>query len=66
MAMDTFHVAANEVVFVGDSLKNDVIAPMNHGMLAIWVNNHSEPLPDDVTPYAIITEIEQLEKILLN
>jgi putative hydrolase of the HAD superfamily len=66
LAMDTFHVAANEVVFVGDSLKNDVIGPMNHGMLAIWVNNHSEPLPDDVTPFAIITEIEQLEQILLN
>jgi HAD superfamily hydrolase (TIGR01509 family) len=65
MAMDTFHVAANEVVFVGDSLKNDVIAPMNHGMLAIWVNNHSEPLPADVKPFAIITAIEQLEQILL-
>jgi putative hydrolase of the HAD superfamily len=66
MAMDTFHVEANEVVFVGDSLKNDVIAPMNHGMLAIWVNNHSEQLPANVTPYAIITEIEQLEQILLH
>jgi putative hydrolase of the HAD superfamily len=65
MAMDTFHVAAHEVIFVGDSLKNDVIAPMNHGMLAIWVNNHSESPPAGVTPYAIITEIEQLEQILL-
>jgi putative hydrolase of the HAD superfamily len=65
MAMDTFHVIANEVIFVGDSLKNDVIAPMNNGMWAIWVNNHAEPLPADVRPYAIITEIDQLEQILL-
>jgi putative hydrolase of the HAD superfamily len=65
MAMDTFHVEANEVIFVGDSLKNDVIAPMNQGMRAIWVNNHAESLPADVTPYAIITEINQLEQILL-
>lgn len=65
MAMDAFNVAANEVLFVGDSLKNDVIAPMNHGMLAIWVNNHGESLPADVTPYAIITSIEQLEEISL-
>jgi HAD superfamily hydrolase (TIGR01509 family) len=65
MAMDTFHVEASEVVFVGDSIKNDVIGPMNHGMRAIWVNNHAETLPSDVTPYAIITEIGQLEQILL-
>jgi HAD superfamily hydrolase (TIGR01509 family) len=65
MAMDTFHVEANEVIFIGDSLKNDVIAPMILGMRAIWVNNHAESLPADVTPYAIITEIDQLEQILL-
>lgn len=65
MAMDSFQVAADEVIFVGDSIKNDVIAPMGHGMLAIWVNNHGESLPADVTPFAIITSIEQLEPILL-
>jgi HAD superfamily hydrolase (TIGR01549 family) len=66
LAIDTFHVAANEVIFVGDSLKNDVIGPMNNGMRAIWVNNHAELLPADVTPFAVITQIEQLEQILLN
>jgi HAD superfamily hydrolase (TIGR01509 family) len=65
MAMDTFQVEANEVIFVGDSLKNDVIAPINNGMHAIWVNNFAESLPADVKPYAIITEIDQLEQILL-
>jgi HAD superfamily hydrolase (TIGR01509 family) len=65
LAMITFQVAANEVIFVGDSIKNDVIAPMDLGMLAIWVNNHDGSLPADVTPYAVITAIEQLERILL-
>lgn len=65
MAMDAFKVAAHEVVFVGDSIKNDVIGPMNHGMKAIWVNNHADSLPSHVIPYAIITEFAQLEQILL-
>lgn len=64
IAMDAFSVTPNEVIFVGDSLKNDVIAPMSLGMLAIWVNNHGESLPADVTPYAIITGVEQLKPIL--
>jgi HAD superfamily hydrolase (TIGR01509 family) len=65
MALNHFQVTADEVIFVGDSLKNDVIAPMHYGMRAIWVNNHNESLPADVTPYATITAIEQLESILL-
>jgi putative hydrolase of the HAD superfamily len=65
MAMNHFQVTADEVIFVGDSLRNDVIAPMKYGMRAIWVNNHTESLPEGVAPYAIITAIEQLEPILL-
>jgi HAD superfamily hydrolase (TIGR01509 family) len=65
MALNHFQVTADEVIFVGDSLKNDVIAPIQYGMRAIWVNNHSESLPEGVAPYAIITAIEQLEPILL-
>jgi HAD superfamily hydrolase (TIGR01549 family) len=65
MALDHFQVTADEAIFVGDSLKNDVIAPMQYGMRAIWVNNHRESLPQDVVPYATITAIEQLEPILL-
>jgi 5'-nucleotidase len=65
LALDYFAVSAAEVIFVGDSLSNDVIAPMNMGMKAIWVNNNTQQLPEAIIPYAIITMIDELEQILL-
>ncbi len=53
-----------DVVFVGDSLIDDVTAAQAAGMRAIWVNRGGRVLPPDVRPDGIITALDQLPAAL--
>ena len=49
---------ASDCVFIGDSLQNDVIAPLNLGMRAIWLTNSFD------NNYECISDLEELRNIL--
>lgn len=56
--------SAEDVVFVGDSLTDDVYAAQEAGMRAIWLNRCGRALPPDVYPDGIITALDQLPAAL--
>jgi putative hydrolase of the HAD superfamily len=51
----------SEIIYIGDSWPNDVVAPMEAGWKAIWYN-HRKRLPD--TGHKPIAEINQLLSII--
>lgn len=53
-----------DVVFVGDSLTDDVFAAQAAGMRAVWLNRDGRALPPDVRPDGIITALDQLPAVL--
>lgn len=53
-------VAAEEIVFVGDSLTDDIVAAQSFGMWAVWLNRCDRVLPRAVRPDAVITALDQL------
>ncbi|WP_116064658.1 HAD family hydrolase [Cohnella phaseoli] len=55
-----------QVLVVGDSWTNDVAAPIQEGLKAIWLNKKNYQVPQEPRPLAVITEIEELRAILLS
>jgi FMN phosphatase YigB (HAD superfamily) len=55
-----------QVLVVGDSWTNDVVAPIQEGLKAIWLNKKNYQVPQEPRPLAVITEIEELRAILLS
>jgi HAD superfamily hydrolase (TIGR01549 family) len=55
------NMSPNEIVYIGDSWPNDVVAPMEAGWKAIWYN-HRKRLPD--TDHKPLAEIDQLLSII--
>jgi len=59
----------DQVLIVGDSWTNDVIAPIQQGLRAIWLNKKNIQTPDapkESQPLAVITDLEELRAILLD
>lgn len=56
----------DQVLVVGDSWANDVIAPIQQGLKAIWLNKKNNQVPQEPQPLAVITELEELRAILLS
>lgn len=54
----------DEVVMVGDSLRNDVRGAQNAGWRAIWLNRDGRDRPDRYTPDAEISNFADLPKAL--
>jgi putative hydrolase of the HAD superfamily len=55
------NMTPSEIVYIGDSWPNDVVAPMEAGWKAIWYN-HRKRLPD--TDHKPLAEIDQLLSII--
>ncbi|BCL14323.1 HAD family hydrolase [Micromonospora sagamiensis] len=53
-----------EVLYVGDSLALDVVAPQAVGMRAVWLNRAGTPRPDGVRPDAEITTLADLPAVV--
>lgn len=65
-ALNEFRAQAKKVLFVGDSITNDVSAPLKMGMEAVWVNKDNRSLLEDVNPTAIISDVTEMENILVS
>ncbi|BCL80169.1 HAD family hydrolase [Ktedonobacteria bacterium brp13] len=54
----------HEIIHVGDSLRNDVYGAQAVGIRTIWVNRHQWRNETDIQPFAEITSLEELPKVL--
>ena len=65
LACKNLHLQPEEVIFVGDNLRNDVYGSMNVGMTAVWLNNVEayDEIEDNVNCIRIRHLIELLEII---
>ena len=64
-ALAQLGVAADEALFVGDSLEHDLRGAMAAGLPFVWFNRYGQTLPGDApTPIAIIHRLEELLPIV--
>lgn len=57
-------VAPEDVLFVGDSLSDDIAASQRAGMKAIWLNRSKRILPPGIKPDAVVTALDQLPSVI--
>lgn len=57
-------VSADEAVFVGDRLQEDILGAQGAGMRAIWVRRDPHAYPDAIKPHAIVDSLLGLLEIL--
>lgn len=61
----SLHLSAHEVLYVGDSLRDDVYGPRQVNIGTIWVNRKNRPIPkDDVVPDYQIHDLRELPALL--
>ncbi|WP_416728679.1 HAD family hydrolase [Fictibacillus sp. JL2B1089] len=65
-ALEYFDRKPSETLFIGDSWTHDVIAPIEIGMKAIWVNINNVLPPTSHKPFAIVTDITEIRDVLLS
>lgn len=64
-ALELMRVAANETLYVGDSLSSDIAGARNAGLYAIWLNRKkADKPPNEVNPDAEINTLCELLSIL--
>ena len=68
---DIFHqaqalaqVELDEMVYVGDDPKRDILGAQGAGIDAIWYNPRLQPWPGGKTPFAVIRHLNELEEKL--
>jgi 2-haloalkanoic acid dehalogenase type II len=54
----------SELVYVGDHVGNDVVAPQAAGCRGVWVNRAGAPVPDGVEPDAVIADLTELPAVI--
>ncbi|MBN3555692.1 HAD-IA family hydrolase [Fictibacillus nanhaiensis] len=64
-ALEYFDREPSETLFIGDSWTHDVIAPMEVGMEAIWVNGNNVLPPTAHKPFAIVSDFTEIRNVLL-
>jgi HAD superfamily hydrolase (TIGR01549 family) len=65
LALGAAGVRADEALFVGDSLADDVAGAHGAGLRVVWINGKNEPLPADVpAPDYMIGELAELTQVL--
>ncbi|MGM0807103.1 MAG: HAD family hydrolase [Bacillota bacterium] len=65
-ALKYFDREPSETLFIGDSWTHDVIAPIEIGMKAIWVNVNNVLPPTSHKPFAIVSDITEIRDVLLS
>ncbi len=54
-----------EILFVGDTARDDVLGSKRVGMYSAWINKHGSPLPDGVPePDFVIADLAELPDLL--
>jgi 2-haloacid dehalogenase/putative hydrolase of the HAD superfamily len=59
-ALALLGLRADEVLHVGDSLHADVAGARAAGIAAVWVNRRGRPVPDDMDPASVISDLADL------
>jgi 2-haloalkanoic acid dehalogenase type II len=54
----------DECVYIGDSLKNDVLMPKKAGMKSIWINRNNEKIENNVKPDLVVNNLLEIEQNL--
>ena len=62
-ALAVLGLRADEVLHVGDSLSADVAGARAAGITAVWVNRRGRPVPDDMDPAFVISDLADLTAI---
>jgi 2-haloalkanoic acid dehalogenase type II len=62
--LDNEKVSPNEAVFIGDTLKDDIIGPKQLGICTILINRKGQIIKDDILPDYQITDLSEILKIL--
>lgn len=62
--LSQLHAAAEDCLFVGDSLSSDVAGCAAAGINCIWFNPEERTLPPGYAPLGVISRIEDVEKFL--
>jgi HAD superfamily hydrolase (TIGR01549 family) len=57
-------VPVEEMVYVGDDYEHDVVGPAAYGMRTVWLNRSGKPVLGEVTPDAVIENLDDLPRIL--
>jgi 2-haloacid dehalogenase len=63
-ALREIGTAADEVLYVGDSVTSDMAAARNAGMDFCWLNPGEDPAPDGYSPAFVISSIRELPGLL--
>jgi HAD superfamily hydrolase (TIGR01509 family) len=64
-ALRTLEVAAEDALFIGDSLTDDVTGARNAGLAVAWINAKHDPLPPDAhAPDYVVAELSDLLALL--
>lgn len=67
MGVEALHIAAEEIVVIGDSYRKDIYPALTLGCKAVWLKNlcwEEEPIIEGYAPTAIINDIAQLPDII--
>lgn len=66
LALQKSGCTKDEVIFLGDSFKADMVGGENFGIDTIWMNKDDKPIPEDmaVKPDYIIKDIQEILPIL--
>lgn len=59
-AISRLNIEAENILFVGDDLKMDVLGPQSVGMLTAWLNRKRSALVQNITPNYQITSLSEL------
>lgn len=63
-ALARFRAEPSQVLFVGDSWKNDVEGPIRYGMNAVWLNRKGAAVPGEPKPLGIVNDLFELTSYL--
>ena len=64
IALERLGIAATDAVFVGDSIKHDIVGAHAAGMKAIWFNHDASHASGDARPDAVIHSLSELRPAL--
>ena len=59
-AISRLNIKAENILFVGDDLKMDVLGPQSVGMPTAWLNRDGSALGEDIVPHYQITSLSEL------
>ncbi len=60
------YIPAEQILYVGDHPLNDVVAPLQAGYQAVWVNRDNQDWPEEYeSPQHEVTDLHQLVEVLV-